>query len=110
MLKKNRRLTTAEFDRYFSKGRRYHSPNLTLVYTYTGNFHGSVVVGKKVYKKAVDRNKLRRQLYQIIYRWQKSGNPKGVYIVLTKPTVRGVDFATLRLEAKKLFNSVAAKS
>lgn len=62
MLKKQHRLTVAEFDQYFKAGRRFHGEYLQLIYTATESFHGAVVVGKKVYKNAVDRNRLRRRL------------------------------------------------
>lgn len=96
MLKKKERLTKKEFDRFFSLGRRYHSPAFSLIYSPTPEFHGAVVVGKKVYKKAVDRNRLRRQLYNIIYRASQEKNLKGVYIVLSKPPAKEASFSELR--------------
>ena len=61
-----------------------HSPAFTLVYSPDENFHGAVVVGKKIYKKAVDRNRLRRGLYNALYKEIKEAGITGVFIILAK--------------------------
>jgi len=106
MLKKKERLTKKEFDRFFSLGRRYHSSALSLIYSPTLEFHGAVVVGKKVYKKAVDRNRLRRRLYNIIYRTSREKNLKGVYIVLTKAPATNMGFSELKATLENLLNNI----
>jgi ribonuclease P protein component len=90
MLKKRERLTTAAFNRSFSSGRRYHSPALTIIYDPATDFHGAAVVGKKVYKTAVARNRLRRQLYSALYRWQQQSGAVGTFIIIAKPALRDV--------------------
>ena len=85
MLAKKNRLTKAQFDRFFSSGKRIHSPLLQLIYTPHQQFHGAVVVGKKVSKKAVRRNQLRRRVYGHLYRWHTQTETTGVYIVILKP-------------------------
>lgn len=93
MLKKRERLTRAAFSRSFAIGKRYHSPSVQLIVAPGDSFHGSVVVGKKVYKKAVDRNRLRRRLYGVLYQWSKKPSlPKATYIVITKPV--GTSFSS----------------
>ena len=87
MLAKKERLTRALFDRSFSIGKRYHCPALQLITSNSDRFHGSVVVGKKVYKKAVDRNLLRRRLYAILYEWNKQQNAGNTFIVIAKPAI-----------------------
>jgi len=106
MLKKKERLTKKEFDRFFSSGRRLHSPLFTLIYSQDANFHGAVVVGKKVFKHAVDRNRLRRRLYNILYRLSRESERSGVYIVLTKPAAGLVSFD----ELKKALETLVAQS
>ena len=91
MLKKKERLTKAMFDRSFSLGRRTHSPTLQLIVDPTKDFHGAVVVGKKVFKSAVKRNRLRRQLYAVLYRERRAGRlPVATYIVIAKPAIKAV--------------------
>lgn len=87
MLKKNERLTRKDFDRFFSVGKRLHSPLAQLIYTESDTFHASAVVGKKVAKKAVDRNSLRRRLYAVLYA-QKKVTPHRTYILIAKPPLK----------------------
>lgn len=106
MLKKKERLTKKEFDRFFSSGKRIHSPLFTLLYTPDESFHGAVVVGKKIHKKAVDRNRLRRRLYSALYKEVKDTDTKGVFIVLTKPGAVGLDFSLLRLAISDILKTI----
>lgn len=87
MLKKAERLTTKAFDQYFKTGRRNHGEYVQVVVSPANTFHGAVVVGKKVYKRAVDRNRLRRQLYAVLYEYRDSSV---VLQVLVKPSAKGV--------------------
>ena len=96
MLKKKERLTKKEFDRFFSLGQRRPNNLFTLIFSPNPTFHGAVVVGKKVFKKAVDRNRLRRRLYNILYRLSRENNLQGVYIILAKPEAGRVSFAVLK--------------
>lgn len=96
MLKKKERLTKKEFDRFFSAGKRIHSPAFTLLYTPSETFHGAVVVGKKVYKKAVDRNRLRRRLYNALYKEIRETGTTGVFIILAKAGATGLDLSEQR--------------
>lgn len=107
MLPKKERLTKVAFDRSFSLGKRYHSPHFQLIVTSSTQFHGAVVVGKKVYKRAVDRNRLRRQLYATVYRWHKA-HPlySNTYLVITKPSAKTASAATLRAELQTLFETL----
>ena len=96
MLPKRERLTTAKFNQFFRTGRRYHHPLLQLIHTPHPTFHGSVVVGKKVAKQAATRNRLRRQLYAVLYRFAKGQRPSGVYIVILKPAAATATAAARR--------------
>lgn len=87
MLSKKERLPRAQFDRAFSVGKRVHASSLQVIVAPSDSFHGSVVVGKKVFKKAVDRNKLRRVLYAQLYRFSKAHDVPYTYIVITKPPI-----------------------
>lgn len=105
MLKKKERLTASEFDRFFSSGRRRHTDFLTMIYSPHPSFHGAVVVGKKVFKRAVDRNLLRRRLYNIMYGLSRANSLKGVYIILAKPNAGRQDFQTLKEAVLQLIKS-----
>lgn len=102
MLKKKERLTKKEFDRFFVSGVRKHGQLFTLIFSAAPDFHGAVVVGKKVHKRAVDRNHLRRRLYNILYRLSRDQGLKGVYIILTKPSAASASFTELKSSVEKI--------
>ena len=106
MFAKKQRLTKKEFDEIFSIGERYHSPTLQLIYSHTDIFHGSAVVGKKVFKKAVDRNRLRRRLYGVLYRYQKERSLSGTYILIAKPKLKEAPTQSLTREVEDLLGKV----
>lgn len=87
MFKNSERLSRGGFDTYFKTGKRIQGPHLTLIYQAAKQRHVSVVVGKKVFKKAHDRNQLRRRVYGVLYRTLTQNNQTGVFIVLTKPSI-----------------------
>ncbi len=87
MLPKKKRLSREEFNRFFSIGKKKHTPNLFVVYSPHPTFHASVVVSKKVGRTAVKRNKIRRQIYDIVRNLQKNKSFTGVYIFVTKPEI-----------------------
>jgi ribonuclease P protein component len=90
MLQKKERLTRDLFDRSFSVGKRMHTPYMQVIVADSSTFHGSVVVPKKVYKKAVDRNALRRRIYNVLYTHNKQKASAKTIIVIVKPTIVGV--------------------
>ena len=96
MLKKQERLTKKEFDKYFKIGRRIHHPLLQLIYHPSDEFHGATVVGKKLYKRAVDRNLYRRRLYNIIYKLKQAGGITGIYILILKAPAKGTSYQELQ--------------
>jgi ribonuclease P protein component len=84
MLKRAQRVKRVVFTDFFKKGKRVHSEYLTVVYTPFPTFHGSVVVSKKVSKKAVERNRIRRRIYHTLANHAPSSQT-GVFIVVVKP-------------------------
>lgn len=85
MLPVTRRLPRSLFTSYFTTGKRSHSPVFTLIHTPTTSpFRAAVVVSKKVAKRAVDRNRLRRRAYSVVAKMFPP-TTTGVYIVLYKP-------------------------
>ena len=106
MLAKKQRLTKKQFDSYFKSGKRYHSPNLQLIFTKESFFSGAAVVGKKVFKQAVRRNTMRRRLYGVLYRYSSKNQPKGVYIIIAKPTAKNLSRQAMLEEANSLLEEV----
>jgi len=85
MLQKSQRLTTKQFDQYFKTGKRFHFTHCTIIYTPLPTLHGSVVVGKKVSKKATTRNTIRRRVYAQIRATCVEQGQTGVFIIIIKP-------------------------
>ena len=67
-----------EFRRFAQK---LYSPHLTLLYSFSGNPQLAVVVPKKVNKRAVVRNRLKRLLKQQLLDFRHLGK----LVVLVKP-------------------------
>jgi len=106
MLAKKDRLSREDFAAYFKSGKRYHSPVATLIVSPCDEFHGSVVVSKKVSKKAPVRNTLRRRAYAQLYSVLKKQNKTGVYILLLKPKIVTLSRKLQHTELKKIIEQV----
>lgn len=87
MLPKSARLSRHEFSAVFTRPeKRAHFPEYSLHFLSSPTFKTSVIVGKKVAKRAVDRNQLRREVYGGLQTQLKSEtNPTGNYIFILKP-------------------------
>jgi ribonuclease P protein component len=103
MLPKNKRLTHKEFDIHFKKGKRFHGTALQLIISPSPTFHGAIVVGKKVYQRAVDRNKVRRSLYPVLSEYKST---KYVCIVIAKPPLKNIPLANVRAELRTLLHAL----
>jgi ribonuclease P protein component len=106
MLRKKERLNRETFNRFFSIGKRVHSPIATLVYSPHPTFHASVVVSKKIDSRAVRRNKLRRQAYDIVRNHTQAEPINGVFIIILKPPVVSVGFEELKKEIHALITNI----
>ena len=96
MVRKKERLKRDEFNHFFSLGRRYHSEYLTIVFHEHPTFHCAVVVAKKVAKRAVDRNRMRRRIYEIMRRMHTGALAHGVYILFVKAPALPLPHETLK--------------
>ncbi len=89
MFKKAQRLNSSLFSKFYKQGKRINNPYTTTIFTPNDQFLCAVVVGKKVYKKAYDRNRLKRRIYEVVRRL-KTGETTGVYIVIAKPNIKNL--------------------
>lgn len=89
MFSRSERLNRQEFNDYFKKGSRFNQPLLQLIYIPEDKLKVAVVVGKKVSKQAVVRNRLRRQTYHSLREALKVvGVNQGVFIVILRPQIK----------------------
>ena len=100
MLAKRNRLTHHEFSRCFASGRRSHSDYFTIIHCPNAEFAAAVVVGKKVYKRAHERNRLRRQLYPVLRAWHQFTTQTGTLIILVKPSLTKLPQAAVEIELR----------
>ena len=110
MFKKSVRLSQSEFMTFLSAGKRYHSTFLTITFTPGPVIRAAVVVGKKVAKEAVDRNRIRRRLYATL-RLALIGTsapcPLGAYIIVAKPGTLKVPRLALKAEQITLLAQIS---
>lgn len=102
MLAKNERLSRVDFSSFLKAGKRFHSDVATVVYSPSPALHGSVVISKKVFKRAVDRNLARRRVYATLKAVTRHDNHTGVYIVILKPTYKQLTKVQSLVEIKTL--------
>lgn len=102
MLPKSKRLSTEAFTEIIGKGQSFHGPFLIVrVIPSAGNSRFAVSVPKKVYKLAVSRNKLKRQIYSIIKKFPiKTGYS---VVIIVKSGIEKLDFNQLCVEIEKIF-------
>ncbi len=87
MLAKSQRIPRLLFSAVFAKGKRVHGTNTTLIIAPSPAFVCSVVVSKKVAKKAHDRNRIKRRLYALVKELTKDNPPALALIIMTKPPI-----------------------
>jgi ribonuclease P protein component len=103
MFRKSERLNRTAFTEYFKIGRRFHSDNYTLIYSPVPFRAAAVVVGKKVFKGAVDRNTLRRRVYAALRITLDTRKfTTGIYIIITKPAAKNYVSETIMPEIESL--------
>lgn len=100
MLSRKNRLSRTAFNRFFSLGRRIHSKSFLLVYAPHDSFLVSVVVSKKVAPRAVDRNRIRRRIYDIVRHAAIEDTVRGVFIFITKQPALREELASFREEVR----------
>ena len=105
MLPKKNRLTTKEFSEVFSDGKTFSSNAFTLRYTKKKNIKNtkcSFVVSKKIAKKAVERNKLRRAGYFILSEIKDSVSLGSSCIFFLKKEGKNLSPSEIKIEIKNL--------
>lgn len=89
MLPKKQRFTTKLFELTFHKGRRVRIGSfLFIVLPSRHGGHFAVNVSKKTTKSAVKRNRIRRQLYEIIRtHWQEAFSRSHIVFLYNGPEI-----------------------
>jgi ribonuclease P protein component len=109
MLKKKERLTREDFNRFFSMGRRTHSPALQVIFSSHTQLHVSVVVSKKIAKRAVKRNRIRRRIYDIVRNYSREREMQGVFIFLVKQPILEMEYGEIRNQVRTHMDEIVRK-
>ncbi len=104
MLPKKNRLSTRQFERSFKRSNRIKIGNYAfLISAGQAQTRCAVVVGKKISKSAVKRNRIRRQLYALIQKTILPSNPQKNIICLYHGSDEFFDQETFTESCHKLF-------
>lgn len=106
MLPKQNRPSHSEFDACFKGGKRYHSDYFQVIHCPASEFQVGVVVGKKVYKKAVDRNQLRRRVYALAAELWTTGVASGRFLLLVKKEAKTAPRPTLKKDLTTIIGRI----
>jgi len=109
VLPKNNRLNRSDFDIVFKQGRRVRGKTFSLIVLPAKNKNApnkiGIIVTKKAYKKAVDRNKLKRQVRNTVHRYILESLPTGQkIIVMAFPVPKPRKYQELKEELVALFS------
>jgi ribonuclease P protein component len=103
MFKKTERLNRTKFSHFFKIGRRHQTAFFTLIYSPAPVRAVAVVVGKKVHKRAVDRNTLRRRVYAALRtQLDGAGITSGIHVVICKPEAKNLTQSVIETEVTTL--------
>jgi ribonuclease P protein component len=103
---------SAEFQAVFGEGSRVSGACLRLHARFAATADGArlgLTVAKRVDKRAVGRNRIRRVLRET-FRLARAGLPPGDYVVLAKPEARAASNAALRSDLLALLAKLARKA
>jgi len=84
----------------YKNGRKIYSDNFIVFFLPYKEMKSAVVVSKKISKKAVVRNKIKRRVRHICRDMLKNGK----YVIVVKKDVSNIEFEKLRNDFKKIIN------
>lgn len=106
MFKRSERLNRTQFSEFFNRSKRIQGEHITVLYSPAPTFFGAVVVGKKVAKKAHDRNRIRRRLYACLRVLKLEHALTGAYILVAKPKITSLSKRAFMNEVPKELGQV----
>jgi len=109
MLAKPQRLARdRDFKKIFEQGRAYYSKQLGVKVTNNqrARNHYGIIISTKVSKKAVERNRLKRQISQILKGLDKDLAPGLDLAVVVLPAILGQKFKAVKAELEKVLEKL----
>lgn len=105
MLTKNRRLVKEkDFQKTFKRGKSFYAKffGVRAVANNLAHNRYGIVISTKVSKKAVERNKLKRQIRAMLKGFDKSLNSGYDLIIMVLPAALNQEFKALNAELEKI--------
>ncbi len=99
MLKKNKKLfLKKDFDLIFNKGVKYYNAFIGLIVLKNNQKENkySVIAGKKFSQKAVQRNRIKRIIYEILRDFDKKTKRGYNIVIIVFPKTKEIDFFQLK--------------
>jgi len=100
MIKKELKLKKINFDEFLKFSKKIKSKNFTIFKKDADDKKFAVIISSKKIKKAVDRNRIKRRIYEII-RLNIDIIPLGHFIIFPEPSCLKLDFKKLEEELIK---------
>ena len=108
MIPKQNRITGQGAKYILKKGKKLNNTyfNIKFIRGSANENRFAVMVSLKVSPKAIERNKIRRQIYEIVrLSHLKSTNPQDI-VIITKPNIKELDFQTLETSLSKALQKI----
>lgn len=111
MINKTQRISTFRASWLLKKGAKFSNEFFSVKFLLNKKDFNrySVVVSKKIFKLATDRNSLRRQLYEALRTLTPGQNPGFDLMITVKPKIDQLTFSEKETQLKILLGQVASK-
>lgn len=111
MINKTQRISTFRAAWLLNKGAKFSNEFFSVKFLLNKKDFNrySVVVSKKIFKLATDRNSLRRQLYEALRTLTSGPNPGFDLMISVKPKINQLTFNEKQTQLKNLIEQVASK-
>ena len=87
----------------YKNGRKFHTQYLIFFFLPFDELKIAVVVSKKISKKSVIRNKIKRRLRHLSKDLLKTGK----YVIIAKQDISNIEFEKLKNDFKKIINKTS---
>ena len=104
MLAKTNRLTTKEFATIYQSGKTFHGTYFVIKVLHAEQFKAGVSISKKVYKTAVARNRLKRQVYAALWPYLHTSLQ---IVVIAKKSIGQPTFTDLQNDMKGVLDTIS---
>lgn len=109
MLAKNKKANKNTIKKVFLRSYSKHSPSFIIRFINeenATNSKSSVLVSSKIYKKAVDRNKIKRIIYSILNSLNKDLKKGYAFVLIIKKPLNDRVFVSIKAELTNLLKEV----